>query len=185
MTTVLPKLLLGVGNVLRRDDGVGVHAVRRLAELRLGGLFQAYDAGLCGMEVAPMLERRDRLVVIDAIDAGARPGTIYLTKPEWLRPAVRTGVSLHDLHLLDALDEVRFLRRGPRHVRIVAVQVADVSPGVGLSPAVARAVPAVLRIALRELGAAPLLANPIAAASLAAEYGAPERDARLEGVAWN
>lgn len=146
-----PRLLLGVGNVLRRDDGAGVFAARAAARLRLGRL-EAYDGGCGGIDLADVLESRPRVVIVDAIDAGLRPGATARIAPEQLRPAIRTGVSLHDLHLLDALAELRLLHRAPRRVIVIGVQVADISVGIGLSPPVERALPGVIRSALRELG---------------------------------
>lgn len=148
-----PRLLLGVGNVLRRDDGAGVFAARAATRLRLGPDLEAYDGGCGGIDLADVLEGRARVVIVDAIDAGMPPGASTRMSPEELRPAIRTGVSLHDLHLLDALAELRLLHSAPRRVIVIGVQVADISVGIGLSPAVERALPGVIRSALCALGA--------------------------------
>lgn len=161
-----PRLLLGVGNVLRRDDGVGVFAARAAARLRLGRGVEAYDGGSGGIDLADVLEGRRRVVIVDAIDAGMPPGASARMSPEQLRPAIRTGVSLHDLHLLDALAELRLLRLPPRRVIVIGVQVADISVGIGLSPPVERALPGVIRSALRELGLPAPAAIPFACDAL-------------------
>ncbi|TWT45704.1 Hydrogenase 2 maturation protease [Phycisphaerae bacterium RAS1] len=177
MAAVCPRLILGVGNLLRRDDGVGIHAVRCLlsnADTRVGACqsrehrlpagahrrdadaphsFEIYDGGAGGLELAVVLARRERVVVIDAIDRGAVPGAIAWMRPEQLQPAVRSGLSLHDFHLLDALAELELLEQAPREVRVLTVQVADVSSGIGLSPDVAPALAAIVRRALRAIHA--------------------------------
>jgi hydrogenase maturation protease len=179
------NLLLGVGNVLRRDDGVGVYVARWVSRLPLGGRLDVLDAGACGFDTAGELEGRERVVIVDAIDAGLAPGRVLVMGADELRPSIRTGVSLHDAHVLDALAELRLLGSVPARVRFVAVQVADVSPGLGLSAAVAAAVPRVVRVALSTLGLAGLV-RQCAAAGLSAPWtpcGAMGPGA--EGVPWN
>lgn len=163
------SLLVGVGNVLWHDDGAGVYAALHAARLGLGRRLDVWEAGACGFDAAGELEGRRRVVLVDAIDAGLTPGTVVVLRPEELQPATRSGVSLHDAHVLDALAETRLLRRAPRRVRFVAVQVADVSVGLGLSPALVAALPRLVREALRELGIRSV------AVPAWAEYGEPCR----------
>lgn len=149
-----PKLLVGVGNVLRRDDGVGVYVARVLASLPLSADVEVYDAGTLGLDLASILEHRARVVIVDAIEAAGEPGAVFRLEPQELRPYARSEISLHDVHLLDALDETQLLGNAPREVVVLAVQVADVSAGIGLSPAVARALRHVVNLAVKELGVA-------------------------------
>ena len=136
-----PLLLIGVGNLLQRDDGVGVHATHALATQLTGSDVEVVDAGTAGLTLAPLLEHRARVVVVDAIDAGAEPGAIFRLSPDDLEPATAAGLSLHDVHLLHALAETELLGRAPAEVVVFAVQVSDVSSGIGMSPAVERALP--------------------------------------------
>ncbi|MCG3126346.1 MAG: Hydrogenase 2 maturation protease [Phycisphaerae bacterium] len=185
MTTRSCNLLLGVGNVLRRDDGVGVYAARRVRGHALAGRLDVCEAGACGFEAGATLAGRHRVVVVDAIDAGLTPGAIVVLRTDELRPAIRTGVSLHDAHVLDALAETRLLGCAPGRVRFVAVQVCDVSAGIGLSPPVAAAVPGVVRVALNELGLGWLWRGWIAEASPAARVSCGDSVPRAEGFSWN
>jgi hydrogenase maturation protease len=153
------KLFLGVGNVLWRDDGVGVRAAQIMAERRLPPDVEVYDAGTIGLDAAVALERRRLVVVADAIDARAEPGTVFRFHPEELRPYSRSAFSLHDVHLLDALDETRLLGTAPEEVVILAVQVGDVSSGLGLSPPVEASMEKLLNLAAQALGLPPLRAE--------------------------
>ena len=162
-----PVLLVGVGNLLRRDDGVGVYAARALAsrvarpellaevqaEVQAEVEIEVVEAGTAGLTLAPLLERRARVVVVDAIEAGAEPGAVFCLPPEALEPASASGLSLHDVHLLHALAETELLERAPAEVVVFAVQVGDVSSGIGLSPAVERALPGLYARVTRALGA--------------------------------
>ena len=146
------RLFVGLGNVLRRDDGVGVRAAERLIELEVPADVEVCDAGTGGLGLATWLEGRALVVVADALDADAEPGAIFRFAPVDLRPTERSGLSLHDLHLLDALDELRLLGRVPASTVILGVQVADVTMGIALSPPLEAALDRVVALAARELG---------------------------------
>ncbi len=141
------KLLVGVGNVLRRDDGVGVRAAEQMAGLGLSPEIEVCDVGTVGLKAAQLLEGRKLVVVVDAIDSRAAPGTVFRLAPEQLRPYVKSAVSLDDLHLLDALNETRLVGTAPEEVVVLAVQGGDWSLGIGLSPAVEAALEKVVRLA--------------------------------------
>lgn len=147
-----PKLFLGVGNVLKHDEGVGVRAAELLAALPLPSDVEVCDAGTLGIETAVVLEGRELVVVVDALDAGAEPGAVFRLTPDQIAPSVRGGFSVHDFHFLDALNETRLLGTEPSEVIIFGVQVADVSSGLGLTAPVERALHRVLTLAGRELG---------------------------------
>jgi hydrogenase maturation protease len=146
------KLFVGVGNVLRRDEGVGSHAAQIMATRPLPSDVEVYDAGTVGLDAAVVLEKRQRVVVADAIDAGAEPGAIFRLDPNQLLPAARSSLSLHDLHLLNALEETRLLGTAPDEVVVFAVQVGDVSLGLDLTPLVESSLERVLRLASQALG---------------------------------
>ena len=149
------KLFIGVGNVLQRDDGVGVRAAELMAGLPLPPDIEVLDAGTAGMGAASMLEDRQLVVIADAVDRGGQPGEVFRVGPEQLRPYVESTVSLHDLHLLHALDEMRLLNKAPEKVVVLAVQVRDWSVGLGLSPQVEAALVPVMRLAAKELNLPP------------------------------
>lgn len=145
------KLLLGVGNVLQRDDGVGVRAAQRMASWDLPPEVEVCDIGTAGLEAAAILEGRELVVVVDATDAGAAPGAVFRLSADQLRPSAAATFSLHDVHLLSALDETELLGTAPEKVIVLAVQTAEVSLGIDLSPPVIAALPTVLRLAAQEL----------------------------------
>lgn len=151
MAAVRPKLLLGVGNVLRRDEGVGVRVADLFARLPLPPDVEVCDGGTLGLDAATLLEGRRLVVVVDAVDANASLGEIFRLQPEDLVPATRCGFSVHDFHLLDALEQTRLVGTEPERVVVLAVQVQDVSVGIGLTPAVEQALPKVARQVAREL----------------------------------
>ena len=151
------KLFIGVGNVLRRDDGVGVRAAEVMANLSLPPNVEVFDGGTLGLETASIIEHRHLVVVADAIDARAEPGAVFKLTPEELLPYLNMELSLHDSHFLNALDETRLRGTAPHKVVVLAVQVGDVSFGLGLSPRVEASLYRVLELGLTELGLSPTI----------------------------
>jgi hydrogenase maturation protease len=146
-----PKLFVGVGNVLCGDDGVGVRAAEIMMSLPLTSDLEVFEAGTALLELAAVLELRERVVVVDAIDAGAEPGQVFRLLPEQIRSQEGLPLSLHQLGLLHALDETHLRGRAPGEVVILAVQVGDLSGGMKLSPDVKASLAELLEAAVDEL----------------------------------
>ena len=145
-----PKLFVGIGNVLQGDDGVGVRAAEIMEKLPLPADVEVYECGTALPDLARLIEDREVVVVVDAIDADAEPGTVFRLKPEQLARQA-APISLHELDLSHALDEARLLGRAPKRVYVVAVQVADLSRALTLSLPVEGALLRALGVAVHEL----------------------------------
>ena len=133
-----PRILIaGLGNYLLGDDGIGVHAVRALQQTPPPGAVLA-EVGTAVLDALHLLEWADKILAIDAMQAGGTPGTIYAFGAE---DAAGPGmqVSLHELNLLAAL---RFLpRQAKPEILIVGIEPETIDYGLDLSPAVAAALP--------------------------------------------
>ena len=106
-------LIIGIGNVLTHDDGVGVWASSMLSRLDLPDHIEVHDAGTVGLDATSLIEGRRKVVVLDALAADLEPGVICRMPAEELRPLVPATVSLHQVHLLDALDAAMLAGRPP------------------------------------------------------------------------
>lgn len=145
-----PLLVLGIGNALARDDGLGVHAIRALAAERATGGGRALapgvdllDGGTAGLSLLPAIAGARALVVIDAVNLGAPPGTVKaLTRTDLGADPLR--LSVHQVGTADLLAAARLTARLPDQVVLIGVQPATVAAGTELSPAVAAALPQVL-----------------------------------------
>ncbi len=138
-------LIAGLGNVLLGDDGVGVHAVRRLTRRPPPGA-TAVEVGTAVLDALHLIEEADRLIALDALQAGGTPGTIYRLGPEEVERA-RGLISLHEFTLLSALDLAA--RRPPGGIVILGVEPAVIDYGMELSPAVRAVLPRLLDEARR------------------------------------
>jgi hydrogenase maturation protease len=154
----MATIIIGVGNPVRTDDGVGLRAARELATLLAGDTgFATAELHCGGMQLMEAMAGYDRAVVIDAMLGGAAPGTVCAFAPEEI-PNTRTTNSTHDGNLQSALEFARAVGIPvPGRIRIWAVQAEDVDTlGERLTPAVERAVPGLVRDVMRELDAEPL-----------------------------
>lgn len=148
-----PTLVLGIGNVLMSDDGVGARVLAELGKVRLPEHVEAVDGGTAGADLVPLICGRERVIVVDAIEAEAVPGTVLeLTIPQ-LQAATRPSLSLHDVSLLEAIQMASLLGSSPGHVLVLGIVPARIGPGLQLSRQVRQAVPRVVR-RIRELTAA-------------------------------
>jgi hydrogenase maturation protease len=120
-------LILGVGNPVRCDDGIGIHVVQRLSTSVLPSNVTTAEAGTSGLGILDVIAGYRRLIVIDAIDAGEAPGSIFELEVEDLVDVVTLhAANPHDIDLLTAIDTGRRLGLEiPTEIRIVAVQIED------------------------------------------------------------
>jgi hydrogenase maturation protease len=119
-------IVLGLGNTILRDDGIGVYTARALRDI-LEGEADVIEAELAGLDIIEKLEGYDRAIIIDAIQLdGERPGTVFRLRPDDMRITPRLA-SFHDVDLVTALELGKRLEfEMPREVIIYAVQVEDV-----------------------------------------------------------
>jgi hydrogenase maturation protease len=136
-------LALGLGNTLLADDGVGVHVVRRLAaDATTPPWIRAVDGGTMGFRLTSILHDADDLLIIDAADFAAAPGTIRVLDGEALAAAAaRTQrTSAHEAGLADLFMLLRLEDYAPRHLAVLAIQPLTIDWGEELSAPVAKSV---------------------------------------------
>jgi hydrogenase maturation protease len=154
----MQTLILGLGNLLLGDEGVGVHAARALTAGGLPAGVAALDAGTALLDALPDLEAADLLIVIDAMRGGGPPGTVYRLEEAAL---ARNGciASLHGFDLPRVLALTR--RRSTPRLVVFGVEPGLIDWSLELSPRVAGSLPALL--------------SAVRAAALTGETGLPAR----------
>lgn len=129
-------LILGLGNILLRDEGVGVHAVNALASrYRLPDGVEALDGGTSGMDLLDTVAERERLIVCDAIKSDTTPGTAVRLDGDGIAAFFATRLSPHQLGLSDLLANLELMGARPEHVSIIGIVPDDMSLGTELSAA--------------------------------------------------
>ena len=150
-----PVLVLGLGNLLCADDGLGIVAlelIRRRFEAPAEVSF--IDGGTLGLALLPTLESARRVFVIDAVAADAPPGTLVSLAGEDVEPALRDRLSPHQIGVADLLDAMHWRDTWPEQVRVLGLVPASFALGIGLSPPVAAGIESLVGAVVRELEAA-------------------------------
>jgi hydrogenase maturation protease len=147
-------LILGLGNILLRDEGVGVHAVNALAaRYALPEGVEALDGGTSGMDLLDTVAGRGRLIVCDAIQSDAAPGSAMRIDGSEIAAFFATRVSPHQLGLCDMLANLSLMGEKPEQVTIVGIVPGDLSLGTELSHAGRRGMENGIALVLEELAA--------------------------------
>jgi hydrogenase maturation protease len=143
-------LILGIGNLILKDEGVGVHVVRALEEQGPPPGVEVIDGGTATMDLLSVIYESERIIVIDALKAGGEPGAIYRCLPEDLMEVSDRPLSLHQVGLLDVLGMARQLGGNPAVV-IIGIEPKEISWGLELTGEVQAAVPKVIEAVKREI----------------------------------
>lgn len=144
-------LVLGIGNLLRSDDGVGVHVVQRLKKENLKA--DIVDAAIAGLGIIEMIGGYDKVIIVDAIMTGGKPGAIYRLSRENLPNTVHLSYS-HGVDLPTALrfGEEIMREEMPKEVVVFAIEAEDIgSFDDKCTPRVKKAIPKVIELIKKEI----------------------------------
>jgi len=144
-------VILGIGNILLKDEGVGVRIIEYLHRFSFPPQVELVDGGTATFDLFGLFTETDHLVVIDAVKGGMSPGTIYRLEPKDLLPRQHTPISPHDLGLLDALDMAAKIGRLPHSVVIFGIEPKEIDWGMELSPEIEGIIPKVADLVLAEV----------------------------------
>ena len=133
-------LLLGVGNLLLSDEGVGVRALEAIEErFELPPGVELLDGGTSGMELLGYIQGRDALIIIDAVTCQKPPGTIIRLEGEQVPALFRKKISPHQLGLSDLIAACRLTDSLPGKLVLFGIEPKELGTGLDLSDEVARA----------------------------------------------
>ena len=147
-----PIAVVGVGNLLLSDDGVGIHAVRKLGgDAGVRAMAHLIDGGTVGTNLLAEVCGCEKLLIVDAVDAGLPPGATIRMDFSGPDPQQIETRNAHQFGLHGLLDDLRLMGRAPSEVVLVGVQPANIGLGTELSREVAGALPAVAAEVVRQL----------------------------------
>ena len=143
-------LVLGLGNVIMGDEGVGVHVVRALQPEQLPEGVEVLDGGTGGFILLEPLESADRIILVDATADGQPLGTISRTKPQFSSDYPPT-LTAHDIGIKDLLDSF-YIRGGNRDITLYAITIDPRQPiSLDLSETIAKAAQETAQLILAQL----------------------------------
>lgn len=145
-------LVLGIGNLIMADDGVGVRVVQQLQqEYCFPQCVTVMDGGTLGLDLLPALEGITNLIVVDAVETGAPPGTVVRLAGEELPIALETKLSPHQMGLKDLLAVARLMGNEPEEMVLVGIQPGSIEMDEYLTPEVECKLLLLCRNVLKEL----------------------------------
>lgn len=139
------KIILGIGNLLNRDEGVGIHAVRALQQKNTAGDFEIVDGGTLGLNLLPLVEEASHLIVLDAVDQRQAPGTLIELARDEVPLFSTIKMSQHQLLFQEVLALAHVRGRLPEHLVVLGIQPADLDIGIELSSQVAQTLPQLVK----------------------------------------
>jgi len=143
------------GNILASDDGIGPVIAKELQSLCLPENVDVLDVGTPGLSLLDMILGVRRVIIVDAMITGIKPGTIREIKLDQIEVSRKMPeISLHDLPLTEALNIARefFTEKMPDELVIIGIEAESiVKPNIGLTKSVEEAVPRAVEIILHEI----------------------------------
>lgn len=146
------KLVIGLGNILLKDEGVGVRCIQFMKKMKLNDNIKIVDGATMGFDLLEELDGFKKIIIVDAVDMGKEPG--YITSfnaEELLRVPLNEKFSLHEINLVDIVQLGKKLGYDFSNVRIVGIQPKDVSRGDKLSKIIEEKIPDLVERVLREI----------------------------------
>ncbi|WP_340817913.1 hydrogenase maturation protease [Methanolobus sp. WCC4] len=147
--------ILGCGNPLIGDDGVGIHIINRLMEMRdeLPEDVELIDAGVSGLDILNLLEDASKVIIVDATKGAGEVGSVHRFKPEDIKQASSSNLySLHDTSLADVLCIAEHVQDLPEDITIFAIEIEEAEElSLSLSEKVENSVDRTIQLILDEL----------------------------------
>lgn len=142
--------VIGIGNILRKDDGVGVHVIKELEKQLDNSFVELVDGGTSTLDMLGYFLDYEKVVVIDCLRAGYEPGTIYKIKPEEIKDYNKENLSIHDVQILDVVKIANMFGKHPQ-VMIFGVEPKEISFDLEISDTIKNKIPEVVNLVKLEL----------------------------------
>lgn len=126
--------VIGLGNTLLQDEGIGVHVVTMLKEnYTFCPAVDVLDGGTMGLDLIPFLEGKDKVLFVDAVDFGKEPGSIGIVERNNISSIFNGKLSVHHLGLADVVSVLRLMDVQPSEICLIGVQPHSIEVGLELS----------------------------------------------------
>ena len=144
--------VLGLGNVLMQDEGIGVHLVNMLAtKYEFDPAIQLIDGGTTGTDLLPYFDSNERIMILDAVDFGKKAGHVEVLRNDEILARFKSKLSLHHLGLSDVLSTLQLLEINPEEICLIGMQPASMELDLALSESIRLHLENTLEIILAEL----------------------------------
>lgn len=147
-----PKIMvMGVGNILLSDEGLGVRFLDELAKKNLPENVEVLEGGTAGLELVHLIQDVDFLIIVDAINAKAEPGALFRFRPGDIQIFPEEyEVSFHQIGIVEVLAMANVLGQAPQTL-IFGVQPKSIEWGMEISPEIQALFPRLIELVLLEI----------------------------------
>ncbi len=146
------RLIIGLGNILLRDEGAGIRCVEYIKNRGLSQDIKILDGATMGLDLLEEIKGFEKVVIVDAVDMGKEPGYITSFSAEQVQPnSTGKKFSLHEIGLADVIGVGKKIGYNFDNVRIVGIQPKETSRGDSLSETIKEKLPYLAEKVLREI----------------------------------
>ena len=148
--TMKDTIIIGIGNILLQDDGVGVHVIERLENEKLPSTVELVDGGTSTLDTLGFFLDYKKVIVVDSLKAGLEPGTIYKIKPEDIKNYKKENLSIHDVQILDVVKMANMMDKYPEVV-IFGIEPEKISLNLEMTETMISKIPEIIFNIKKEL----------------------------------
>lgn len=142
--------ILGIGNLLLRDDGIGIHVINELQKHDLAKDIEIIDGGTSIFDLLNVFMENQKVVIVDSLKGGHSPGTIYRVSPSELGNYIQANSSLHDVQIFDIIKNANLLGYYPE-VIIIGVEPKEIFYDMELTKELESEIPNIIDIVKDEI----------------------------------
>ena len=144
-------VIIGIGNILLKDDGVGVYTIKQLENEKLPSTIELVDGGTSTLDTLGYFLDYNRIIVVDCLKAGYEPGTIYKINPEDIKDYKKENLSVHDVQILDVVKMANMLDKFPK-VTIFGIEPEKICLDTEMTETMKNKIPEIIKLLKIELG---------------------------------
>lgn len=144
--------LIGLGNILLRDEGVGVHVINAIKKrYAFSPYVEIIDGGTMGLSLLPVFEGRDKILIVDAVDFNKEPGYIGIIKNDDIPSVLNPKLSVHHINLSDVIFVSKLMDILPSEVCLVGIQPKSLDVGLDMTDEIKEKVEKLINVVIGKL----------------------------------
>jgi len=146
-------VIIGIGNILMQDDAMGVNVIRQLENENLPSTIEVVDGGTSALNMLSYFIEYKKLIIVDCLKAGHKPGTIYRIQPEDIAGYDGRNLTIHDVQILDVVKMAKMMGKFPQVV-IFGIEPQQIDLGLEMTELMNSKIPEVIKHIKSELNLA-------------------------------
>ncbi|MFQ3574119.1 MAG: HyaD/HybD family hydrogenase maturation endopeptidase [Thermodesulfovibrionales bacterium] len=144
--------LIGLGNILLSDEGIGVHAINLIRQrYAFEPEIDIIDGGTLGLDLLHFFENRNDVVIVDAVNLKQAPGYIKILRNEEIPSTINKKLTVHHIGLADILSSLRLLGKYPKNIVLVGIQPKSLEMTLDMTDVLKDRLEDIIQFTIKEL----------------------------------